>query len=70
MLETCLFNKMHGSWHGSKAFQGKLWIIEAVDLKFTSSIFKLSGSAPSRIQSLVLPQSFNTSGSSFPANLG
>jgi hypothetical protein len=29
MLETCLFNKMHGSGHGSKAFQGKLSIIEA-----------------------------------------
>jgi hypothetical protein len=30
-------DKMHGSWRGSKAFQGRLSIIEAVDLKFTSA---------------------------------
>jgi hypothetical protein len=35
MLEFCLFSKMHGSRHGSKAFEGRLSIIEAVDLEFT-----------------------------------
>lgn len=37
MWEICLSSKMHGSTRSSKAFYGKLSLIEAVDLEFTSA---------------------------------
>jgi hypothetical protein len=48
---------MHGSWRGSKAFKGKLWKIEAVELKFTSGRAKnIAPKYPSIYQTLFYPK--------------
>jgi hypothetical protein len=70
MLGTVSPVKMHGSMRCIKAIHDKLRQIEAVDLKFTSPFSKVTGANPPPDRKLRFSQSFNTSGSSFPANLG
>jgi hypothetical protein len=60
---------MHGSGRGSKAFEGKLSKIEAVELKFTSTVQKIAPKYP-KFTELCSTQSFSTSGSRVPAILG
>jgi len=70
MLEIVSPDKMHGSRRCIKAFQGKLWIIEVVDSKFTSRLPSRSLRTSKIRSGLRFSQSFNTYGSSFPAILG
>jgi hypothetical protein len=61
---------MHGSGRGIKAFQGKLSIIEAVDLKFTFAFQGHHGRNVPALLKLHYSQSFNTSGSGVSDILG
>jgi hypothetical protein len=70
MSETVSPVKMHGSWRCIKAFQGKLSIVEAVDLEVTSGFSNLPRPNIPAEAKPGTSQSFSTSGSSFPANLG
>jgi len=56
MLEICLSSKMHGSAHSSKAFLGKLSIIEAVDLKFTLAFQGYGAKFPARRYAALFPK--------------
>jgi hypothetical protein len=47
---------MHGSGRGIKAFHGKLSIIEAVDLKFTSASKAITTETFQRFSNFALPK--------------
>jgi hypothetical protein len=47
---------MHGSVRGSKAFEGKLSKIEAVELKFTSTFQKHCAEISQPLPNFVLPK--------------
>jgi hypothetical protein len=70
ILEIRLPCKMHGSARGIKVFKGKLSIIEAVDLKFTSGLAHSPVLENPWASALPAFQSFSTYGASFPAILG
>jgi hypothetical protein len=61
---------MHGSMRGIKAIHDKLWQIEAVDLKFTSTLHSYCAKSVPAFIKLRSAQSFSTSGSGVSAILG